>query len=446
MSNDENKEIELDILKKYVFPETLVSIKHDDCWLIINPNTANWLVLTNDVQLDIFNLLKKKSIQECIDYFGEQLSEMDLIAVLTEIEAKRFDQNYVNYPEHNGLCVYLTNACNLRCPHCYMYASKEMENELTTTEIKDLLKSFSENGCKAVTFTGGEVTLRKDFLELLSYAKGLKYTVTVLSNGTNWSSDFIKKAAAFVDEVQISIDGYDEESNTLIRGKHSFEKSLKTVNSLINSKIRTSVAITPMLETLEKQKEKYVSFAKSLINKYPMQQFFVKFNVELLEGRNINPTVDSNIRYRKLMQEITRSCYEDYQENDFVLNHENNTIFNNCGFGGITVSPIGNIYFCNRIYELKSYANYRNDPIEKIMYLSKKAMQLSDINNLKPCCTCELKYICGGGCRISYFNDLATCDNLDDFDVSNVPARKCSMENKKFFYNMMIKTNELFYR
>lgn len=80
------------------------------------------------------------------------------------------------------------------------------------------------------------------------------------------------------------------------------------------------------------------------------------------------------------------------------------------------------------------------------MLLSKKAMELSDINNLYPCCNCELKYICGGGCRISYFNDLATCDDIEHFDVSNIPPRKCDFDNKKYFYNMMIKTNKLFYR
>ncbi|MBR6984232.1 MAG: radical SAM protein [Ruminococcus sp.] len=446
MAKDENKEVELDITKKYSLSDKLVCIEYKDFWIIINPDTSNWIVLKNRNQLEIFNILKEVSIQECITRLGEQLVETDLIAVLTELEAKQFDQDYVNYPERNGICIYLTNACNLRCPHCYMYAAKEMENELTTNEVIELLDAFYTNGCRVVTFTGGEVTLRTDFIDILKHAKGLGYKTTVLSNGTNWSDELIEQIPAYVDEVQISIDGYDEESNATIRGKGNFARSLSTVEKLVNKNIRTSVAVTPLLETLETDKEKYISFAKELINKYPEDQFFVKFNVELLEGRNINPTSDNNLRYRKLMKEITKACYDNYQENDFVLNHENNTVFNNCGFGGITVSPIGDIYFCNRIYELKSYANYRKDSLTHIMELSRKAMELSDINNLKPCCNCELKHICGGGCRITYFNELATCDNIETFDVSKVPARKCDFDNKKFYYEMMIKTNELFYR
>ena len=423
MAKDENKEAELDITKKYSLSDKLVCVEYKNFWIVINPETSNWIVLKNRNQLEIFNILKEVSIQDCITKLGNQLNEGDLIAVLTELEAKQFDQNYVNYPEPNGICIYLTNACNLRCPHCYMYATKELENELTTSEVNELLTGFYSNGCKVVTFTGGEVTLRDDFIDILKHAKELGYKTTVLSNGTNWSDELIEQIPAYVDEVQISIDGYDEESNATIRGEGNFTRSLSTVEKLVNKNIRTSVAVTPLLEKLETDKEKYISFAKELINKYPEDQFFVKFNVELLEGRNINPSLDSNRRYRKFMKEITMACYDNYQENDFVLNHENNTIFNNCGFGGITVSPIGDIYFCNRIYELKSYANYRKDSLSYIMELSRKAMELSDINNLKPCCNCELKYICGGGCRITYFNELATCDNIETIDVSKVPAR-----------------------
>ena len=34
-----------------------------------------------------------------------------------------------------SLHLYLTNACNLRCPHCYMNAGKTGDNELTYEEI-----------------------------------------------------------------------------------------------------------------------------------------------------------------------------------------------------------------------------------------------------------------------------------------------------------------------
>ncbi len=234
MANNEKKEVELDITKKYSILDGIVIVKYNDFWLIINPETSNWIVLKNQNQLNIFNMLKEHSIQDCINKLGDDLKEEDLIAVLTELEAKQFDSYNVNYPERNGICIYLTNACNLRCPHCYMYASQELENELTTNEVKELLSAFYNNGCRVVTFTGGEVTLRKDLVEILKHAKDLSYKITVLSNGTNWTDELIEKVNQYVDEVQVSIDGYDEESNSAIRGKDNFNRALNTVEKLVN--------------------------------------------------------------------------------------------------------------------------------------------------------------------------------------------------------------------
>ena len=93
MSKIENKETELDIRKKYSFPSNLVNVEHNNYYIVINPNTANWIVLKNKKQLEIFNMLKNFTIIECIKHFGNKLNDTDLISVLTEIEAKNLMKN-----------------------------------------------------------------------------------------------------------------------------------------------------------------------------------------------------------------------------------------------------------------------------------------------------------------------------------------------------------------
>ena len=66
MATDENKEVELDINKKYSLSDKLVCIEYKDFWIVINPETSNWIVLKNRNQLEIFNILKEMSIQDCI--------------------------------------------------------------------------------------------------------------------------------------------------------------------------------------------------------------------------------------------------------------------------------------------------------------------------------------------------------------------------------------------
>ena len=75
------------------------------------------------------------------------------------------------------------------------------------------------------------------------------------------------------------------------------------------------------------------------------------------------------------------------------------------------------------------------------------ARQLSDINNLRPCSECPLKYLCGGGCRVKHFQKLAKAEvgclkGLPVF-VRNTP---CTQEQKDKFYRLMVKSNLLFYR
>ena len=72
------------------------------------------------------------------------------------------------------------------------------------------------------------------------------------------------------------------------------------------------------------------------------------------------------------------------------------------------------------------------------MQLSDLAKQISDVNNLVPCKDCELKYICGGDCRVIYFKDLVDCDVEK---LTKSPTRKCNKEMKEQFYDLMIRTN-----
>ena len=60
--------------------------------------------------------------------------------------------------------------CNNNCLFCVQAHKKKFGNR-TTEEIKKDLTAAKESGCEEVVFTGGEVTIRDDLLELISFAK-----------------------------------------------------------------------------------------------------------------------------------------------------------------------------------------------------------------------------------------------------------------------------------
>jgi MoaA/NifB/PqqE/SkfB family radical SAM enzyme len=69
----------------------------------------------------------------------------------------------------------LTFRCNLRCAHCYcnlpLNDQDTIEKELATEEVFNILDQIAEAGCLWLLITGGEPLLRKDFLEIYTYAK-----------------------------------------------------------------------------------------------------------------------------------------------------------------------------------------------------------------------------------------------------------------------------------
>lgn len=429
-------------------PSPLFVENYDNKTLVISRESANWLLLNNSRQLEIFDFLADGNcVSELFQHFPPD-AQKDIYHVLVELEAKNFEDMTVQHPQEHGIYVYLTNRCNQRCRHCYMYAGENASNELSISEIVNLLKNFSTIGGRVVTFTGGEVTVRPDFLTIIEAAKELDLTVCVLTNGVLWSQQFIQKAAKYIDEVQVSIDGFDGESYRAVRGSNAFGDVLVSVNRLVEAGIRVTVAVTPLLDTLLGNEKRYVDFAKDLLVRYKGKEFFVKFNTELMDGRDITPTEEENDLYRAAIKSIKNQCSPFSEEEGFAIDHRNNTIFNNCGYGGLTIAANGDVYFCNLTAKCAKQGNIRIDSFEDIWKKSQKARALSDVNQLMPCKECALKYICGGGCRVKNFTSLSGTTIVDEMDTDLTFARDsiCTSSYKTRLYQLMVAANSLFYR
>src|ERR1700746_3189133 len=74
----------------------------------------------------------------------------------------------------------LTYRGNERCVHCYL--DHEDHGEMTTAEIKHLLKEMAEAGVFILTLSGGEIFMRKDFFEILEYARALTFCIKLKTN------------------------------------------------------------------------------------------------------------------------------------------------------------------------------------------------------------------------------------------------------------------------
>ena len=175
--------------------------------IFVNRNNSKWFVI-NEIEYDRYSTVILNKIENTEEY--------------RKLRGKKFFDDVPKY-SNRMLQFYITNMCNLRCPHCYMRCEEKIEKELSFAEKKMVLKDFYENGGRRILFTGGEVMMSPDFLELLEYTKKFSEAyIIVLTNGTLWDEEKIEFASQYIDEVQISIDGYSEETNSKVRGVGAF--------------------------------------------------------------------------------------------------------------------------------------------------------------------------------------------------------------------------------
>jgi len=123
-------------------------------------------------------------------------------------------------PTPTFVTVAVTYRCQCRCAHCYSDSpDRPHEEEMTTAEIKSVLRQVRDLGSLAVHFSGGEPLLRKDIFELVAYARELGLLSRVNTNGLLVNPESAKKLkAAGLTECGISIDSADPSVHERFRG------------------------------------------------------------------------------------------------------------------------------------------------------------------------------------------------------------------------------------
>ena len=129
----------------------------------------------------------------------------------------------------------VTYRCNERCVHCYL--DHDDHGEMTTAEIKGVLDQLAEAGVFFLTFSGGEVFMRRDFLELVEYARGLMFNVKIKTNAVMIGEVEAQRIRQLgIDTIQVSLYSHRPEVHDAItKLPHSFERSVDRKSTRLNS-------------------------------------------------------------------------------------------------------------------------------------------------------------------------------------------------------------------
>jgi MoaA/NifB/PqqE/SkfB family radical SAM enzyme len=153
-------------------------------------------------------------------------------------------------PLTKKLDVNLGYICNNNCLFCYFRNRKQSRSNISTDKAKYLFSQIKKLGIEALEITGGEVTIRDDFFELINFAKKVlkfKY-LTVITNGSKTCEPkFLSQAIENgLDELLVSLHGHNAKlHDTLTERKGSFEEATETIKLALNKGIscRTNTVV-----------------------------------------------------------------------------------------------------------------------------------------------------------------------------------------------------------
>lgn len=144
--------------------------------------------------------------------------------------------------------------CNNNCIHCVI-SDKFSERDLTLLEIQDLINGYIEQyGTIQLTLTGGEITIRKDFVDIMRFVQQKKNEglITFVDMQTNarmlHKEDLAIAACSVVDFFLVALHSYNAETHdNITRSKGSFNQTTQALSNLIQFAGKDKIAIQTVI-------------------------------------------------------------------------------------------------------------------------------------------------------------------------------------------------------
>jgi len=241
----------------------------------------------------------------------------------------------------------LTYRCNERCVHCFNPRSTlDHSKELTTSEIITTLVELEAMGTYCVTFSGGEVSLRPDFFEILRDAKRCNFAISVYTNGQT-PLEWIEELATFFPQtVGVSLYSANPEihdATTLRKG--SFEQSVRAIETLVKHGIRTTIKCPLMNHTVHGYKELLVLCDR--LGGIPQFDVHICPATDSDCSRTIHQIRDPNI-LALMFREPRLPLYVDLNtQNQGRAQRAMDDSICGAGHSSLSICPDGTVYPCN---------------------------------------------------------------------------------------------------
>jgi radical SAM protein with 4Fe4S-binding SPASM domain len=296
----------------------------------------------------------------------------------------------------------ITQRCNHKCIHCYNNLAagdrRAQAIELSFEEHCRILDEITEAGCLWLLFTGGEIFIRKDFLDIYKYARQKGLLITLFTNGTLVSPEIADLLAQFPPfSIEITIYGHTKKAyDSITQIPDSYDRCLNGIHLLMDRKL-------PL-------KLKTMAITRNHHEIHDMKRFVEKcLGLEFKFDAMINPRLDcsqSPLDVRLTPAEVVALDLR-YSERAGEWKHfaerfikpenetENPTNLYVCGAGNnsFAVNPYGRLSPC--VLSATDSYDLRLGSFREGWETHLAAVRKKKASRLTKCSTCRLKSMCG---------------------------------------------------
>lgn len=303
-----------------------------------------------------------------------------------------------------SITIELNTICNWRCLHCYI--PKHSNAGLSTNVIKNIIIQSRRIGGFDLVLTGGEVMLRKDLIEIITFARKLGMSVSLLSNASLLNEDMVielkKLNIRSFSSTIFSLDSKIHDSITQVSS--SLSNALRGINLLEKYNIPVELK-TPILN---KNSQEYLD-----VEKYASDNGFSYTCSPCIFPRTdgSKTPVDYILNKKKLKKEISNiDQLNNYKPLEYKLNDDICTVLRYSLF----IASNGDLYPCGS-FPLKMGNVLESKVLDIWNHPQYKRIRTMKRSQQHKCMDCDLSSLCNSCPGISY---LETGEYLECSEIS----------------------------
>lgn len=198
----------------------------------------------------------------------------------------------------------LTPRCNLKCVHCYL-KDHHLSKELSYERIIEIIDILYEKEVLFLTFTGGDIFIRRDFLDIYIYAKKKGFIIELYTNGVLIDEKCIEVFKQYPPLlIDISLYGTCEETYAKVTGVNgAYNKVFTNIRKLLDAGIRVSMK-APVLNLYYQELPQFKKIAED-------------FGIPFRTGFEIFPSIDNDAsvqQYSVSMEDSLKYEFEEFEK------------------------------------------------------------------------------------------------------------------------------------